>query len=100
MWPAVVSPRNLGIAAVITGLGLAVSAGVASKEQTIHGRVEKMGAGTVQSFVTLRPRRGSDCHRRDHVSRRARAAAPGAELGQPLLRPERRRAAHRPRMHR
>ncbi len=53
MWPAVLSPRNLGVAAVIAGLGLAVSAGIADKEQTLRGRVEKIGAGTVQSFVTL-----------------------------------------------
>jgi hypothetical protein len=53
MWPAVLSLRNAGLAAVITGLGLAVSAGVTKKEQTVRGRVEKMGAGTVQSFVSL-----------------------------------------------
>ena len=53
MWSAVLSRRSLGVAAVITGLSLAVSAAVADKEQTLRGRVEKMGAGTVQSFVTL-----------------------------------------------
>jgi hypothetical protein len=55
MWPAVFSPRNVCAAAVITGLGLAVSAGTSSKEQTLRGKLEKMGAGTVQSFVTLDP---------------------------------------------
>jgi hypothetical protein len=55
MWSAVLSRRNLGVAAVLTGLGLAVSAAVADKEQTLKGGVEKMGAGTVQSFVTLDP---------------------------------------------
>jgi hypothetical protein len=53
MWPAVVSPRNLSVVAVIIGLGLAVSAAVSTKEQTLRGRAEKIGAGTVQSFVTL-----------------------------------------------
>jgi hypothetical protein len=53
MWPAVLSPRNLAVAAVLTGLGLAVSAGVTRKEHTLKGRVERIGAGTVQSFVTL-----------------------------------------------
>jgi hypothetical protein len=53
MWTAVLSRRNLGVAAVIAGLGLAVSAGVAHEDETLLGRVEKMGAGTVQSFVTL-----------------------------------------------
>jgi len=55
MWPAALSPRHLGVAAVITGLGLASSAGVFSKEQTLKGRAERIGAGTVQSFVTLDP---------------------------------------------
>jgi hypothetical protein len=53
MWPAVLSPRNVGVAVVVTGLGLAVSAGVSGNERSLRGRVEKMGAGTVQSFVTL-----------------------------------------------
>jgi hypothetical protein len=47
------SPRTGGIVALLTGLGIAVSAGVTAKEQTIRGRVERIGAGTVQSFVTL-----------------------------------------------
>jgi len=55
MWRAVVSPRNLGVAAVVTSLGLALSAGVRGGDQTLRGRIEKMGAGTVQSFVTLAP---------------------------------------------
>lgn len=53
MWPACFSPRALGAAAVLTSVGLAVSAGTAGNEGTVHGKVEKMGAGTVQSFVTL-----------------------------------------------
>ena len=54
MWAAVLSQRNLGVAAVLA-FGLFVSAAVTGKEQTIRGRVEKIGSGTVQSFVTLDP---------------------------------------------
>jgi len=54
MWAAVLSQRNLGVAAVLA-FGLFVSAAVNGKEQTIRGRVEKIGSGTVQSFVTLDP---------------------------------------------
>ncbi len=53
MRPAVFSLRTLGALAALTGVGLAVSAGGSGNEQTVHGRVEKMGAGTVQSFVRL-----------------------------------------------
>jgi hypothetical protein len=53
MWSAVFSPRALGAAVVLTGVGLALSAGAAGNERTVHGKVEKMGAGTVQSFLTL-----------------------------------------------
>jgi len=55
MWSAVLSPRALGVAALLTGLGLVLSAEVTGHERTLRGRVEKMGAGTVQSFVTLDP---------------------------------------------
>jgi hypothetical protein len=53
MWSALFSPRVLGAAAVLTGVGFALSAGAAGNERTVHGRVERMGAGTVQSFLTL-----------------------------------------------
>ena len=53
MSPAVLSPRSFGVAVLLTGLGLAISAGVTGKEQTLRGKAEKIGAGTVQSFVTL-----------------------------------------------
>ena len=53
MRSTVFSLRALGAAAVLTGLGLALSAGTAGKERTVHGKVEKMGAGTVQSFLRL-----------------------------------------------
>jgi len=53
MWLAVLSPRNLTVAAVIAAVGLAVSAAGANTEQTLRGKVETIGAGTVQSFVTL-----------------------------------------------
>ena len=55
MWSAVLSPRKLGVAAVVTGLAVAVSGGFTGKEQTVRGRVEQIGGGTVQSFVTLDP---------------------------------------------
>lgn len=53
MLSAVLSPRAFGIAALLTGLGLAVSAGTGRHERTLRGRVEQMGAGRIQSFVTL-----------------------------------------------
>ncbi|HEX5962825.1 MAG TPA: hypothetical protein VFY42_03830 [Gemmatimonadales bacterium] len=53
MWPTVLSPRALGVVALLTGVGLALSAGVAGNERTLRGRVERIGAGTIQSFVTL-----------------------------------------------
>ena len=53
MSAAVLSPRNLGVVALLTGLGLALSAGVSSNETTHRGRAERIGAGTVQSFVTV-----------------------------------------------
>ena len=54
MCSAVISPRALGVAAFLS-LGLVLSAEVTGHEQTFRGRVEKIGAGTVQSFVTLDP---------------------------------------------
>jgi hypothetical protein len=55
MRSVVISLRALGAAAVLTGLGLAVSGGARGNEQTLRGRLEKIGGGTVQSFVTLDP---------------------------------------------
>jgi hypothetical protein len=55
MSAAILSPRNLGLAAVVTGLGFAISAAVTT-EQMLRGRVEKLGGGTAQSFVRLDPR--------------------------------------------
>jgi len=54
MCSAAISPRALGVAAFLS-LGLVLSAEVTGHEQTFRGRVEKIGAGTVQSFVTLDP---------------------------------------------
>jgi hypothetical protein len=54
MLAAVLSLRSLGVVAALA-FGLSVSAAVKGKEQTIRGRVEKIGRGTVQSFVTLDP---------------------------------------------
>jgi hypothetical protein len=53
--PAVVSPRVLGAAALLVGLGLALSAETPSRTRTLRGRIETIGAGTVQSFVTVDP---------------------------------------------
>jgi hypothetical protein len=53
--PATVSPRILGAAALLTGLGLALSAETPSRERTLVGRTEKIGTGTIQGFVTLDP---------------------------------------------
>ena len=53
MLSAVLSPRAFGIAGLLTGLGLAVSAGTGRHERTLRGRVEQMGGGRIQSFVTL-----------------------------------------------
>src|SRR5688572_14165206 len=55
MWSAVISPRGLGVAALLTGLSVVLSAEVTGYERTLRGRVEKIGAGTIQSFVTLDP---------------------------------------------
>src|SRR5215213_9463090 len=53
MWSAVLSSRVLGVAALLAGLGVVVSGAVAGNERVLRGRVEKMGGGTVQSFVRL-----------------------------------------------
>jgi hypothetical protein len=55
MWSAALSPRGLGVAALLTGLSVVLSAEITGHGRTLHGRVEKIGAGTVQSFVTLDP---------------------------------------------
>jgi hypothetical protein len=55
MWSAVLSPRGLGVAALLIGLGLALSAETPRNERTLRGQVEKIGAGAVQSFLTLDP---------------------------------------------
>ena len=54
MCSAVLPPRVLGVAALLS-IGLVLSAEVTGHEQTLRGRVEKIGAGTVQSFLTLDP---------------------------------------------
>jgi hypothetical protein len=53
--PAVVSPRVLGPIALLIGFGLALSAATVSRAHTFLGKAEEIGAGTVQSFVTLDP---------------------------------------------
>lgn len=50
---AVLSPHALGVAALLTGAGLALSAEATGHERTLRGRAEQMGGGTVQSFLTL-----------------------------------------------
>ena len=49
------SPRTLGLAALLTGLGVVLSGAVTGNEPILRGKIEKIGAGTVQSFVTLDP---------------------------------------------
>ncbi|HEX7336167.1 MAG TPA: hypothetical protein VF252_03075 [Gemmatimonadales bacterium] len=53
MWPADVTPRNLGIVALLAVLAAVISAGVTGRERTLRGAAARMGAGTVQSFVRL-----------------------------------------------
>jgi hypothetical protein len=55
MWPAIASPRMLTAVMLLTGVGLILSAGNGT-EQTLHGRAQQIGAGTVRSFVTLDPK--------------------------------------------
>ena len=47
------SPRKVGVAALVFTLGLTLSAAITSREQTLLGRVERIGDGKVQSFVRL-----------------------------------------------
>ena len=49
-----VPPRVLGLAALLS-LGVVLSAQVTGHDRTLRGRLEKIGAGTVQSFLTLDP---------------------------------------------
>jgi hypothetical protein len=53
MWSAVLSLRGLGVASLLTGLGLALSGESTNQERSYSGRIETMGGGTVQSFVRL-----------------------------------------------
>lgn len=53
MWSATLSRRALGAAALLTGIGLVLSGAVSNNERTAHGRVEKIGAGTIRSFVRV-----------------------------------------------
>ena len=55
MWSIVPFPRGLGVAALLTDLGVSLSAGGTAHERTLRGAIERIGAGTVQSFVTLAP---------------------------------------------
>jgi hypothetical protein len=52
MWS--VSPRALGGAALLLAMGLALSAG-GGHERTVRGQSEKIGAGAIQSFLTIDP---------------------------------------------
>jgi hypothetical protein len=53
MWSATLSLRAFGAAALLTGIGLVITGAGSSNERTVHGRVEKMGAGTIRSFVRI-----------------------------------------------
>ena len=53
MWPAVLSFRMLTPALLLTSLGLALSAGTPGAERTIRGEAQRIGAGTIRSFVTV-----------------------------------------------
>lgn len=55
MWWADPSPRSMGVVAVLAVLAALISAGATGPERTVRGQAAKMGAGTVQSFVTLDP---------------------------------------------
>jgi hypothetical protein len=56
MWSVVVSSGIWGTALLLTGVGLALSAEAPGHERTVRGEIEKIGAGTVQSFLTMDPR--------------------------------------------
>jgi hypothetical protein len=53
MLTAVASRRILTSVVALLGLGFAVSGAAPDRDRTILGRSERLGAGTVQSFVTL-----------------------------------------------
>jgi hypothetical protein len=55
MPPAILSCQILGTAALFTALGLALSAGTPARERMVLGQVEKIGAGTLQSFLRQDP---------------------------------------------
>jgi hypothetical protein len=51
--PVAFSPRILGVTAVLTALSLALTGETSSREQRLLGGAQPLGAGTVQSFMTL-----------------------------------------------
>jgi hypothetical protein len=51
--PTALSPRVLAPAVALLGLGVALSGEAPSRERTLLGSREEIGAGSVQSFVTL-----------------------------------------------
>jgi hypothetical protein len=53
MWSAVLSLRGLAAAALLAGLGLALSAESRGAERILRGGVANLGAGTIQSFLQL-----------------------------------------------
>ena len=55
MRPAVIPPRVLGTAVLLLGLGLALSAEAPGHERTLRGTVQRIGAGTLQSYLTVDP---------------------------------------------
>ena len=55
MGSADLSARSMGLVALLAVLAAVVSAGATGGERTLRGRAAKMGAGTLQSFVTLDP---------------------------------------------
>ncbi len=56
MWSADLSPRNMSVVALLAVLAALISAGATGRERTLRGQAATMGAGTVQSFVTLNPK--------------------------------------------
>jgi hypothetical protein len=53
MWSATLSRRALGAAGLLCGLCLVLSGAVSSSERTLYGTFEKIGAGTIRSFVRV-----------------------------------------------
>lgn len=76
MWSAGYSVRMLAPAVLLTGAGLALSAGTPAAERTVRGESRPMGAGTVQSFLTLDPE-GSPLSIGVHLSAGALQQLPG-----------------------